>query len=91
LKSEEVCKLVVDNRNILLACALAGWQTLETWLGKTTRVRAGSVPEAIYNGVKSLLVKKETTMEKAYDLKDLVSPSYPTWRDLRISRSFYTS
>lgn len=73
MKSEEVCKLVVDNRNILLACALAGWQTLETWLGKTTRVRAGSVPEAIYNGVKSLLVKKETTMEKAYDLKDLVS------------------
>jgi len=73
LKSEEVCKLVVDNKNVLLACGLAIWQSLETWLGKTTKVRAGSVPEAIYNGVKSLLVKKEMKMEKAYDIKDLVS------------------
>ena len=57
----------MDNRNILLACALAGWQTLETWLGKTTRVRAGSVPEAIYNGVKSLLVKKETIEREEFE------------------------
>lgn len=73
MKSEEVCKLVVDNKNTLLACGLAIWQSLETWLGKTTKVRAGSVPEAIYNGVKFLLAKEEPKMEKAYDLKDLVA------------------
>lgn len=73
MSSDEVCKLAIDNRKIIIACAAAAWQSLEYWLGKTTKVRAGSIPEAILNGVKSLLVKKETiAMEKAYDLKDLV-------------------
>lgn len=36
---------------ILKVTILVTWQALEFWLGRTDKVKAGSVPEAILNGL----------------------------------------
>lgn len=46
------CQLLLDNKELLYALAAAAYALLEFWLGKTDRIQAGSLLEAIINGLK---------------------------------------
>lgn len=52
---EQLCSIAPAKREILFALGLVLWQSLETWLGKTEKVQAGSTPEALLNGLKWIL------------------------------------
>lgn len=52
---DTVCKLDPDERKLLLAVGVAAWQSFEAWLGRTQKVKAGSTPELLFNGIKNTL------------------------------------
>lgn len=65
---EQFCSVDPAYRELYFSLGLALWQGLETWLGKTDKVKAGSTPEALLNGTKKVLAlakdliwKKPTT------------------------------
>lgn len=52
---EHLCSADPVYQKLVFAVVLGLWQGLETWLGKTERVKAGSTPEAVLNGIKKVL------------------------------------
>lgn len=48
----QACKLLLEDRELRTAAIFALWAAyaaLEFWFGRTSKVKAGSLPEAIYN------------------------------------------
>lgn len=52
---ENLCKIEPAQRELYFMIAFAVWQSVEVWLSKTDKVKAGSTPEALLNALKYVL------------------------------------
>jgi len=62
----QACQAIIDNKEALRAIGLVALLGAEAWLGKTDKVRASSLLEALYN----LVVKRGTEAPAKPSLED---------------------
>ena len=60
------CQLIVDNKEAVRALGLVAVLGIEAWMGKTDKVKAASILEALYN-----LIVKPKPIEETKDGKGI--------------------